>query len=86
METMEMFGAVLVSTFQFSSLHVSLRKLGHCYLMMDDLQQAYSAYQQALYHLRDPKASYFNQPLFTFCDSLQTDSGTETLVRHWNSL
>lgn len=26
--------------------------------MMDDLQQAYSAYQQALYHLRDPKVSY----------------------------
>lgn len=23
--------------------------------MMDDLQQAYSAYQQALYHLTDPK-------------------------------
>jgi len=23
--------------------------------MMDDLQQAYSAYQQALYHLQDPK-------------------------------
>lgn len=22
---------------------------------MDDLQSAYSAYQQALYHLRDPK-------------------------------
>jgi general transcriptional corepressor CYC8 len=29
--------------------------LGHCYLMMDDLQQAYSAYQQALYHLPNPK-------------------------------
>ncbi|KAK9473741.1 glucose repression mediator protein [Dipodascopsis tothii] len=29
--------------------------LGHCYLMMDDLQKAYTAYQQALYHLRDPK-------------------------------
>ncbi|KAF2741086.1 TPR repeat-containing protein [Polyplosphaeria fusca] len=29
--------------------------LGHCYLMMDDLQQAYQAYQQALYHLSDPK-------------------------------
>ncbi|TGZ84967.1 TPR-like protein [Ascodesmis nigricans] len=29
--------------------------LGHCYLMMDDLQKAYSAYQQALIHLRDPK-------------------------------
>lgn len=33
----------------------SLTTTGHCYLMMDDLQQAYSAYQQALYHLRDPK-------------------------------
>ncbi|KAI9833438.1 MAG: glucose repression mediator protein, partial [Phylliscum demangeonii] len=29
--------------------------LGHCYLMMDDLQQAYNAYQQAIYHLPDPK-------------------------------
>ena len=29
--------------------------LGHCYLMMDDLQKAYSAYQQALYHLKNPK-------------------------------
>ncbi|RKF59279.1 General transcriptional corepressor CYC8 [Erysiphe neolycopersici] len=29
--------------------------IGHCYLMMDDLQQAYTSYQQALYHLRDPK-------------------------------
>ena len=26
--------------------------------MMDDLQQAYSAYQQALYHLRDPKVTF----------------------------
>ena len=31
---------------------------GHCYLMMDDLQQAYSAYQQALYHLSDPKVGF----------------------------
>ncbi|CED83936.1 FOG: TPR repeat [Phaffia rhodozyma] len=29
--------------------------LGHCYLMMDDLQKAYTAYQQALYHLPNPK-------------------------------
>ena len=29
--------------------------LGHCYLMMDNLQEAYSAYQQALYYLPDPK-------------------------------
>ncbi|KAI7888927.1 uncharacterized protein EV154DRAFT_539067 [Mucor mucedo] len=29
--------------------------LGHCYLMMDNLQDAYGAYQQALYHLPNPK-------------------------------
>ncbi|KAJ3037276.1 hypothetical protein HDV00_001841 [Rhizophlyctis rosea] len=29
--------------------------LGHCYLMMDNLQKAYTAYQQALYHLPNPK-------------------------------
>ncbi len=29
--------------------------MGHCYLMMDDLQKAYTAYQQALYHLPNPK-------------------------------
>ena len=29
--------------------------LGHCYLMMDNLQDAYHAYQQALYHLPNPK-------------------------------
>ncbi|KAH9487170.1 General transcriptional corepressor ssn6 [Psilocybe cubensis] len=29
--------------------------LGHCYLMQDDLQKAYSAYQQALYLLPNPK-------------------------------
>ena len=31
---------------------------GHCHLMMDNLQDAYSAYQQALYFLRDPKVSF----------------------------
>lgn len=30
--------------------------------MMDELQQAYSAYQQALYHLHDPKV-YTLQPV-----------------------
>ncbi|CAL1697020.1 unnamed protein product [Somion occarium] len=29
--------------------------LGHCYLMQDDLQRAYQAYQQALYYLPNPK-------------------------------
>jgi tetratricopeptide (TPR) repeat protein len=28
---------------------------GHCYLMQDDLQKAYSAYQHALYSLPNPK-------------------------------
>ncbi len=32
---------------------------GHCFLMMEDLQQAYAAYQQALYHLRDPKVGVY---------------------------
>lgn len=31
--------------------------LGHCYLMIDDLQQAYQAYQSALMNLRNPKVS-----------------------------
>lgn len=31
--------------------------LGHCYLMMEDLQQAYASYQQALYHLPNPQVS-----------------------------
>ncbi|KAL5526239.1 hypothetical protein ACEPAG_7578 [Sanghuangporus baumii] len=31
------------------------RSLGHCYLMMNDLQKAYSAYRQALYLLPNPK-------------------------------
>jgi hypothetical protein len=26
--------------------------------MLDDLQKAYQAYQQALYHLRDPKVGF----------------------------
>ncbi|KIJ24784.1 hypothetical protein M422DRAFT_77150 [Sphaerobolus stellatus SS14] len=29
--------------------------IGHCYLMQDELQKAYSAYQQALYWLPNPK-------------------------------
>lgn len=34
--------------------------LGHCYLMMDNLQEAYTAYQQALYHLQNPRVSQAN--------------------------
>lgn len=32
--------------------------LGHCYLMTENLQKAYDAYQQALVNLRDAKVSY----------------------------
>jgi glucose repression mediator protein len=31
------------------------RILGHCYLMLDDLPKSYSAYQQALVHVTNPK-------------------------------
>ena len=34
---------------------VAHNPLGHCYLMQDDLQKAYSAYQHALYSLPNPK-------------------------------
>ncbi|KAG0292789.1 glucose repression mediator protein [Linnemannia gamsii] len=32
--------------------------LGHCYLMMDELPKAYTAYQSALHHLPNPKLWY----------------------------
>ena len=35
---------------------------GHCYLMMDNLQEAYTAYQQALYYLPDPKVGALGHP------------------------
>lgn len=31
--------------------------------MMDNLQEAYTSYQQALYHLRDPKVCHCCLPL-----------------------
>ena len=56
---------------------------GHCYLMMDDLQQAYSAYQQALYHLRDPKV---HLTLNTAVDEAKQNLGTEAVVRYRHPL
>lgn len=38
-------------------IKLQLTRPGHCHLMMDNLQEAYTSYQQALYHLRDPKVS-----------------------------
>lgn len=60
---------------------------GHCYLMMDDLQQAYAAYQNALINLRNPKvrSDYFHR-----CsrDHILTGShvGTQAMVWHRYSL
>ena len=57
-------GVLLVSghVFFFPSAHTFYRLItsfipGHCYLMQDDLQKAYAAYQQALYLLPNPKVS-----------------------------
>lgn len=47
--------------------------------MMEDLQQAYAAYQQALYHLRDPKVS---PPQCSNCSRLSA-VGTQIMVRYW---
>lgn len=37
------------------SRKASVSQTGHCLLMKDDLPKAYTAYQQALYHLPNPK-------------------------------
>ena len=51
--------------------------------MMDDLQQAYSAYQQALYHLRDPKVSCRN---IVYRTKLISRPGAQALVRNWDTI
>ena len=33
--------------------------IGHCYLMCDDLQNAYTSYQNALYYLSSPRVTIF---------------------------
>lgn len=43
----------------------NLLDIGHCYLMQDDLQKAYSAYQQALYLLPNPKVILAPSNLFS---------------------
>jgi glucose repression mediator protein len=64
--------------------------LGHCYLMMDDLQQAYSAYQQALYHLSDPKVRrtklQFIFSLLTFAQEPKLWYGIGILYDRYGSL
>ncbi len=60
--------------------------LGHCYLMMDDLQKAYAAYQQALYHLPNPKVkSSMNEEISSLILTV-INTGPESLVWHRNSV
>lgn len=43
-------------TLSHSGCHAELIcTIGHCYLMSENLQKAYDAYQQALVNLRDAK-------------------------------
>lgn len=60
--------------------------LGHCHLMMDNLQEAYTSYQQALYHLRDPKVSSLCFYLFGEFSMVDPLIGTEAVVRNWYSV
>jgi glucose repression mediator protein len=48
--------------------------LGHCYLMMDDLQQAYAAYQSALVNLPNPKVSKYSRLSGCFILSCPTNN------------
>lgn len=63
-----------------------LTYVGHCYLMMDDLQQAYSAYQQALYHLSDPKVRLMRNLQLHVSHGLTIAPGTEALVWDRNTV
>ena len=54
---------------------------GHCYLMTENLQKAYDAYQQALVNLRDPKVRLY----ITIAKVMPTDvsSGSHVVVWNW---
>ena len=60
-------------------------RVGHCYLMQDDLQKAYSAYQHALYSLPNPKVSThhaFVNNTFSYCQT----GKSKIMVWDWNPL
>lgn len=52
--------------------------------MMDNLQDAYTSYQQALYHLRDPKVGLAFHYLEG--DLLKSLSGAQALVWHRHTI
>ena len=61
-------------------------RTGHCYLMMEDLQQAYAAYQQALYHLRDPKVFFEGTGIAIVLVMADERPGTEIVVWDWDTV
>lgn len=69
----EAWGNLGMLTIKRLSLDLVLTlRAGHCFLMMDDLQQAYNAYQNALVHLPSPKVSSCKcylalQDAYTYC-------------------
>lgn len=65
--------------------------IGHCFLMTENLQKAYDAYQQALVNLRDPKASpssrHAQRPCIHPLQHLANpfpSLGPHALVWHWH--
>lgn len=60
--------------------------LGHCHLMMDNLQEAYTSYQQALYHLRDPKVHDTTNIPSAQITNYTFLSGTQAMVWYWYPL
>lgn len=52
--------------------------------MMDDLQQAYAAYQNALINLRNPKVSHANSRAALNHPLIRLHVGAQALVRHWH--
>ncbi|WFD17879.1 hypothetical protein MCAP1_000088 [Malassezia caprae] len=61
--------------------------MGHCYLMMDELEKAYAAYQQALCHLpnaKEPKLWYGIGILYDRCGNLEHAEETFSSVVRMN--
>lgn len=61
--------------------------MGHCYLMMDELEKAYAAYQQALCHLpnaKEPKLWYGIGILYDRCGNLEHAEETFSNVVRMN--
>jgi hypothetical protein len=82
---MEKSGALLVRTDSMYMWLLPHARLGHCYLMQDDLQKAYSAYQHALYSLPNPKVSAHHASVNESFSYGQTGK-SEIMVWDWNPL